>query len=76
MKPLLIRYIGLLIICGLMLPFYRDTINPTGEMVKKVSNLTTTQPVKHSLSGKIYDNSFSFFRDVVTNILPVLKNLN
>jgi hypothetical protein len=76
MKPLLIRYIGLLIICGLMLPFYRYTIGTTGKMVKKVSNLITTPPVKHRLTGKIHENSFSFFRDVVTNILPVLKNLN
>jgi hypothetical protein len=72
MNPV-IRYISLLLICGLMLPFYDNIKNEPGKIY---ACLPKTQTIKYSLSGEINENSFSFIRDVVANILPALKNLN
>jgi hypothetical protein len=33
------------------------------------------QPVKTSLQNKLNENGFSFFKDVISNIAPALKNL-
>ena len=70
----LIRYISLLI-CGLVLFFYHDATNTIGNRGKTYPYLTKTQPVKKSLQSKLDENSFSFFKDVILNIVPTLKIL-
>ncbi|MDB5025165.1 MAG: hypothetical protein JWP78_2920 [Mucilaginibacter sp.] len=72
----LIRYISLLLICGLMLFFYFNAANTAGNSSKTHCCLTKIRPVKKSLQNKLDENGFSFFKDVIANILPALKSLN
>ena len=73
MKPVN-RYISLLLICGLMLPLYDkhacDNISTT--------NNTQACPEKIRLAqdpdSKTNEGGFSFFKDVISNIVPELKN--
>jgi hypothetical protein len=73
---ILIRWISPLLICGLILVSYRDA-----SLIKKGKHVKTcAAPLKdpsacQSLSGKMGEESFSFFRDVISNIAPALKNL-
>ncbi|HTE01043.1 MAG TPA: hypothetical protein VK668_17250 [Mucilaginibacter sp.] len=75
MKPL-IRYISPLLIGGLMLTFYYHTPYNKDAVVKVDSCLIKTQQAKPVAACNIPENSFSFFRDVIAKILPVLKSLN
>jgi hypothetical protein len=72
---LLIRTISLLLICGLMASFYQNHTYIIGMDCKTPAKLKV-QPVKKSLDCKLNDTSFSFYKDVLANILPVLKSLN
>ena len=73
---LLIRYIGLLLISGLMLPFCSNPTLITGEIVKEITDITKLKSVKCNAAGKLDEKGFSFFKDVVANTLPALKNLD
>lgn len=75
MKPVN-RYISLLLICGLMLPLYHKYSyknigmkNNTRERPGKI------QPIKEPVC-KTGEGGFSFFKDIIFNIAPALKNLN
>ena len=74
MKPVN-RYISLLLICGLMLPLYdKHTYNNIG--IK--NNGQTCREKIQSIKGpdcKTDEGGFSFFKDVISNIAPALKNL-
>ena len=72
---LLIRYISLLVICGLMFSFCYNYTYIIGNYCK-ASYKTTVQPVKESPDCNLNNAGFSFFKDVLANILPVLKSLN
>jgi hypothetical protein len=73
---LMTRYISLLFICGLMFSFHHNYTYIIGSTCKAPSYLAKTQPVKEGSACKLSENGFSFFKDVVANILPVLKSLN
>ena len=74
MKPVK-RYISLLLICGLMLPLYnKHTYNNIGIN----GNAQICQEKSKSVSApdcKTDERGFSFFKDVISNIVPALKNL-
>ena len=70
---ILIRYISLLFICGLMFTFCHTYI--IGNTCKVYTYPAKGQPVKTSLRSKLNENGFSFFKDVISNIAPALKNL-
>jgi hypothetical protein len=72
---LLIRYISLLVICGLMFSFYHNYTYIIGSYCKAPYK-AEVQPVKESPDCKLDNNGFSFLKDVLANILPVLKSLN
>ena len=72
----LIRYISPLLISGLVLTFCYHTPYTKDEAVKVDPCLIQTQQAKQVAACNIPENSFSFFRDVITKISPVLKNLN
>jgi len=91
-----VKYVSLLLLCGLTLPFYNNShlINKYGKQSVGHSNLADGQTIfiintnDSSFTEKIgtvkttqqrtqqNENTFSFFRDVITNILPALKKLN
>jgi hypothetical protein len=72
MKPST-KYISLLFIGGLMLFFYPSKISDPGRIDAPCSHLAKSQTIKQCSSK---ENSFSFFKDVIANILPELKKLN
>lgn len=74
MKPLT-RYISLLLICGLMLPLRRNNTYIIGKHDNVRFHLSKNIPVKQSNDCKQSQNGFSFFKDVIANILPALKNI-
>ena len=75
MKPLT-RYISLLLICGLMLPLHRNNSRiPVMHVAMRV-HLSKDLPCKQSNNCSQNENGFSFFKDVIANILPALKNIN
>jgi len=47
-----------------------------GKAGKPCTYLSKTQPGKNCLQGDPDKKGFSFFKDVIANILPALKNLN
>ncbi len=59
-----------------MLFFYHHATNTTGNPGKTYSYLTKTQAGKKNLRNRLNENGFSFFKDVIANILPALKSLN
>jgi hypothetical protein len=64
-------YISLLLFCGLMLLFiYCRSNKPAGAH----SNMAKMQPARHLIQNKKSESGFSFFRDVISNIAPALKN--
>lgn len=70
MKPVN-RYISLLLICGLMLPLYdKHTYNNIGKKINAPICREKVQSVKTS-----DEVGFSFFKDVISNMTPALKNL-
>ena len=71
----LTRYISLLLVCGLMLPLHRNNtyIISTHQIVDV--HLSKNIPLKQSNNCKQGENGFSFFKDVVANIIPELKSL-
>ncbi|MBV8388487.1 MAG: hypothetical protein JO080_01670 [Mucilaginibacter sp.] len=74
MKPVN-RYISLLLICGLMLPLYdKHTYYNTGIKNNAQTSREKLQPIKES-DCKTKEGSFSFFKDIISNIAPALKNL-
>jgi hypothetical protein len=73
MKPVN-RYISLLLICGLMLPLY-DTHTYNIGMKNNVQICQEkTLSIKESNCNS-NERGFSFFKDVISNIVPALKNL-
>ena len=75
MKPVN-RYISLLMICGLMLPLYdKHTYNNIGIKNNAPARRGQIQSIKES-DCQTDEGGFSFFKDVISNIAPALKNLN
>lgn len=68
-----IKYISLLVIGGLMFIFYFNTISNT-----TVPDTTCPYQSKDQATKQCRDeeHSFSFFKDVIANILPALKTLS
>jgi hypothetical protein len=64
---------GPLLICGLMLVHHRYT---AGNGSRMNTYLSKTQTGKNFIQVKPCEKEFSFFKDVIANILPALKNLN
>jgi hypothetical protein len=75
MKPLT-RYIGLLLIGGLMFSSRHHDTYIIGSAYKACCYQAKTQLVKESQQCESGENGFSFFKDVIANILPALKSLN
>lgn len=74
MKPVN-RYISLLVICGLMLPLYdKHTYINIGTKNNAHVCQKKMQLVKES-GCNTDEEGFSFFKDVISNITPALKNL-
>jgi len=73
MKPVN-RYISLLLICGLMLPLYdKHTYNNMGIKDNAHACQEKMQLVKDA-DCESAEGGFSFFKDIISNIAPVLKN--
>ena len=72
----MIRYISPLLICGLIMAHHQYTAVNGGKTGKACTYLSKTQTGKNSVQEKPCEKSFSFFKDVIANILPALKNLN
>ncbi len=72
---LLIRYISLLLICGLMFSFCYNYTYIIGNYCK-AHYKSKVHLVKESQDCNLNNAGFSFFKDVLVNILPVLKSLN
>jgi len=69
------RYISLLLICGLMLPLYdKHTYNNIGTKSSAPTCREKTQPAT-APDCKTDEGGFSFFKDIISNIAPALKNL-
>jgi hypothetical protein len=67
------RYISLLLICGLMLPLYnKRTYNNISK--KNSAPIYPKGPLKGA-NCKSDERGFSFFKNVISNIAPALKNL-
>ena len=84
MMKTLIKYIGLLIYSGLILPFYNTPrLGAGGGCVNRIikirvasSALPEVSPVCRNLAGSDKTSgSFSFFEAVAADLFPVLKNL-
>lgn len=74
MKPVN-RYISLLLICGLMLPLCDEhTYNNIGKKNSAPTCQEKVQSVKTS-DCQTDEGGFSFFKDVISNMTPALKNL-
>jgi hypothetical protein len=68
------RYISLLSICRLMLPLYdKHTYNNMGIKDNAHACQEKIQSIKES-DCETNEEGFSFFKDVISNIAPVLKN--
>ena len=65
-------YISLLLLCGLMLLFIYCRNNKPAHVH---SDMAKTQPARHLIQDKKNESGFSFFRDVISNIAPALKNI-
>ena len=74
MKPMT-RYISLLLIGGLMLPLHRNNTCIPGMHVAMRVHLSKDLPCKQSNICRQSENGFSFFKDVITHVLPELKIL-
>mgnify|MGYP006951099861 CR=1 FL=1 len=73
MKPVN-RYISLLLICGLMLPLYdKHTYNDIGDK-NNVQGCRQKIQLAQEPDSKTNEDGFSFFKDVISNIVPELKN--
>jgi hypothetical protein len=69
------KYISLLLICGLMLPLCdKRTYNNIGEKNNVQACREKKRPVSDS-ECKSGEPGFSFFKDIISNITPALKNL-
>lgn len=74
MKPLK-KYISLLLICGLMLPLCdQHAYSNIGKKNSAPICRGKIQSVKTS-DCEADEGGFSFFKDVISNITPALKNL-
>jgi hypothetical protein len=73
---LMIRYISPLLICGLILAHHQYTAVNSGKAGKASPYLSKAQIGKNCAQDKPCEKGFSFFKDVIANILPALKNLN
>jgi len=74
MKPVN-RYISLLLICGLMLPLCDKHIYSN---IGIKNNAQVCQEKVHPMKAtdcKTEEEGFSFFKDVISNIAPVLRNI-
>jgi hypothetical protein len=71
-----IRYVSPLLICGLIMARRQYTAVNVGKAGKACTCLSKTQRGKNSVQEKPSEKGFSFFKDVIANILPALKNLN
>ena len=75
MKPVN-RFISPLLICGLILPLYDNhTYNNIGEKNVAQPCGEKMQSIKDA-DCKSDESGFSFFKDVISNVAPALKNLN
>ena len=74
MKPLT-RYISLLLICGLMLPLHHSSTYIIGKYDNMHARLSKPVSKSQAPDCKQREADFSFFKDVLANILPALKNL-
>jgi hypothetical protein len=73
MKPVN-RYISLLLICGLMLPLYdKHTYNDIGDK-NNVQGCRQKIQLAQEPDSKTNNGGFSLFKDVISNIVPELKN--
>jgi hypothetical protein len=63
-------YISLLLFCGLMLFFIYCRNNKPHRVH---SDMARVQPARHIIQNKKDESGFSFFRDVISNIVPALK---
>ncbi|HEY9001870.1 MAG TPA: hypothetical protein VIM89_10995 [Mucilaginibacter sp.] len=73
MKPVN-RYISLLLICGLMLPLCdKYTYNNVGTKNNAPVCQEKIQSIKES-DCEANRGGFSFFKDIISNIAPILKN--
>ena len=68
----LLKFISPLLISGLILPLSQHRDFQASMFAKTQAEILA---VKDS-ACRIQQNSFSFFNDVLVNILPALKNLN
>jgi hypothetical protein len=68
-----IKYMSLLLIGGLMLVFYFNTISGPETVDGVCSYSAKSQLIKQCRNE---EHCFSFFKDVIANILPALKKLN
>jgi hypothetical protein len=72
MKPS-IKYIGLLLVGGLMFVFYFNAISDKIATDKTCLYQSQDLAIRQCRNE---EHSFSFFKDVIANILPVLKMLS
>ena len=72
----MIRYISPLLICGLIMARHQYIPVNGGKTGRARTYLSKTQTFKNNMQEKPSEKSFSFFKDVIANILPALKNLN
>jgi hypothetical protein len=70
-------YISLLLLLlgGLMFVFLHRPCKTRRSPVNVDTNQVRVQPAKHRLREKVDECGFSFFRDVISNIAPALKNI-
>jgi hypothetical protein len=74
MKPLT-RYISLLLVCGLMLPLHHHDINIIGKHNDVGVHLSKPVRISQASNYEHREYEFSFFKDVLVNVLPALKIL-
>jgi hypothetical protein len=74
MKPLT-RYISLLLVCGLMLPLHQNDTYIIGKHDNVHTHLSKPVHINQTSDCKPQKEGFSFFKNVIVNILPALKNL-
>lgn len=70
-------YISLLLLLlgGLMFVFLRHPHKPDSKPTRVNSVITKIKPLKQRLRDNVDESGFSFFRNVVFNIAPALKNI-
>lgn len=74
MKPLT-RYISLLLVCGLMLPLHQKDTYIIGEYPNRRVRPPKPAHLSSASDDRYRVEEFSFFKDVLANILPALKHL-